>query len=136
MQNFFNKCGVTQMIFMFLSNSKNIMNDNFNNVILLANQILEGGNFKVQQSFYDFFLKADNSENFFKHFYQQINQEIEKNSKILTLSGYEKIFNTLKRMDYIYKDNKRYNIANFLRLFQLLTENHNFQIQVILNFIQ
>ena len=96
-------------------------------MIDLCIKLLEGGNSEVQSSFYEFFINTPNSENFFAKLNNLINEEICFLGK--TKSLHEKVDISLKNMDFSYRIHNRFNITNILRLLQLLTENHNENLQ-------
>ena len=126
MQNMMNRCNVSKMV-LFMLCSENINQMSYVSMIDLCIKLLVGGNTEVQSSFYEYFINTPNSENFFAKLNNLINEEIIFMSKPKSL--HERVDNCLKNMDYSYRVHKRFNITNILRLLQLLTENHNVNLQ-------
>ena len=133
-QNLMNKCNLTKTILSFLC-SKDITKVIYIKMINLCINLLDGGNTYVQTSFFDYFVNTPNSENFFSSFYQVINDEINFINKKKSFN--ESISICLKDLKYSYQTESRSNITAYLRLLQLLTENHNATLQVfyLKNFI-
>lgn len=127
MQNTMNKCNVTKTILFFLCN-KTLPQIIYKSLINLSIKLLEGGNNDVQANFYDYFVSTQNSENFFQVLYNMINQEIFFINKKKSL--HEKIDICLRDVKYSYKASENFSITNILKMLQLLTENHNSNLQV------
>lgn len=89
----------------------------FNSLLFFAIRLLEGGNEKAQQSFYQFFITTSTSYVLFEKLANCINEYIDKIS-------YETDKGRLPI--YRHKDLKANNIMKF---FQLLCENHNYLLQ-------
>ena len=89
----------------------------FNSLLFFSIKLLEGGNEKVQQHFYQFFITMTSSSVFFERVVRYINHYIEKIG-----------FNIEKGRLPVYRqpDTKMHNI---LKLLQLLCENHNHLLQ-------
>lgn len=87
--------------------------ESFNALLLFAIRLLEGGNEKAQQDFYQFFITMSSSNVFFERLYMMISEYIEKCSY---LEDIEKL--------PIYKS-PDLKITLIMKLLQLLCENHN-----------
>jgi len=126
MQTMMNRYHVSKMV-LFMLCSQHIDQMIFVSMIDLCIKLLDGGNTEVQSSFYEYFINTPNSENFFAKLNNLINEEITFLNKPKSL--HEKVDNCFKNMEYSYRIQKRFNITNILRLLQLLTENHNVNLQ-------
>ena len=129
LQTLMNKVEVTRTLLIFFC-AANISNQAFKIIIEVFLSLLEGGNTDVQSTFYNFFLENQQSENFFMKIANIMNEEIAFLNKNHTIK--EKIHNSLKDFNYSYKTLDKFNVTKILKLLQLLTENHNINIQVFL----
>ena len=90
----------------------------FNIIIYFFKILLDGGNTDIQKKFIDLFKLLSNSDNFFMSIYQSFNKDI---------------FHTLNNDPYIEEikiDKQNLTmITDKLRFLQLLTENHNLNLQ-------
>ncbi|KAL4453083.1 hypothetical protein ABPG74_015314 [Tetrahymena malaccensis] len=96
-------------------------------LINLAIELLDGGNQKIQDGFYEYFLKNSESENFFYKIYSHLNQEISSIRREISLNERIKFAN--KKIQYCYKNRHFNQTTRILRFLQLLTENHNQNLQ-------
>ena len=130
MQNLMNKLGVTKMVIFFFCNCDPKFSRIFEIMTGLSNKLLEGGNSEVQNTFYEYFMNnIKSSENFFAYFYKRIEFEINESYKDLSIYEiFEESFK--KNSDFSYKLKKSSSIIEVLRFLQLLTENHNANMQV------
>ena len=93
----------------------------FNSLLLFSIQLLEGGNQKAQQDFYQYFITMTVSSVLFERIALIITDYTEKNS---TYDKYERV--------PIYKSNDLI-VTNVLKFLQLLCENHN---QLLQNYLR
>ncbi|KAL4497224.1 hypothetical protein ABPG72_019544 [Tetrahymena utriculariae] len=96
-------------------------------LINLAIELLGGGNKKIQDGFYEYFLKNSESENFFYKVYSHLSQEISNIRREISLNERIKFAN--KKIQYCYKNRHFNQTTRILRFLQLLTENHNQNLQ-------
>ncbi|EAR93357.2 MIR domain protein (macronuclear) [Tetrahymena thermophila SB210] len=96
-------------------------------LINLAIELLDGGNQKIQDGFYEYFLKNLESENFFYKLYSHLSQEISNIRREISLNERIKFAN--KKIQYCYKNRHFNQTTRILRFLQLLTENHNQNLQ-------
>lgn len=91
----------------------------FHSLISLSNALLEGGNYRIQQEFYQYFLNYPRSEFFFNRLRTVIREKIEK----ILEKNYSR-----HSPNPIFKEHKS-RIKKILRFLQLLCENHNSYLQ-------
>lgn len=78
-QNQFDGLGATKMVLTVLSeNSKNLDMDLIEQFLLFINNLLEGGNHRVQVTIYEFFCNYSKSEVLFQKFNTIIRRQIDK----------------------------------------------------------
>lgn len=113
--------GLTNVILLLMVDTQ-LEKSVFKALLSLSIQLLEGGNYQVQQEFYQYFLTHGNSEVFFSRVFKAINEKIEKIAESQTYTHNPKP---------IYKEKKNY-LQVILRFLQLLCENHNHFLQMYL----
>lgn len=126
MQNILQKSNLVKTLLYFLS-FKDLKKYVYKNIIDLCNSLLEGGNVECQNAFFDYFINTSSSEVLFAGIYDIINQQLAFNVHNSSLHRIMDFF--MKNVDYSYKNNK-FGLNNVLRFLQLLTENHNVNLQV------
>jgi len=79
MQNEFEKYNAIGMIILILSSTKheNMVDELYLHFLILSSALLEGGNKKIQNSFYNFFTTFPKSELIFQKLYSIINNYTE-----------------------------------------------------------
>lgn len=117
-QNQFKEIGAVQVVL-------NLMCDNsidksiFGILVHFSTELLSGGNEKIQQDFFDFFLSFQSSEDFFHTIYNLISDFTIKISNISdTESKYSSKFKKSRKL-----------INNIIKLLQLFCENHYEKLQ-------
>ena len=113
--------GLTNVIILLMVDTQ-LEKPVFKALLSLSIQLLEGGNYQVQQEFYQYFLTHGNSEVFFSRVFKTIHEKIEKIAESQTYTHNPKP---------IYKEKKNF-LRMILRFLQLLCENHNHFLQMYL----
>ena len=126
MQNLMNKCNLIKTLLYFLCN-KEINRFVYKNIVNLCINLLEGGNSECQNAFFDYFINNNNSEFLFSGIYDAINKQLAFNVENNSLHEVMDFF--MKNIVYSYKNNQ-FGLNNMLRFLQLMTENHNVNLQV------
>lgn len=98
----------------------------FNRLVYLSIEMLDGGNPKVQEAYYAYFISSEQSEMLFKKLHIQLSSKG-------NLLSQERILEQNKTKLLVYKKQKD-NCLKILRLIQLLCENHNLNLQNYLRF--
>lgn len=120
LQDEFHEYGAAKVV-LGLMCDKEIEDQTLTSLLYFAIKLLEGGNEKIQQDFYQYFITVTSSNAFFQKVYELVNEFIEK---LLYTEDHKKIpiYNT--------SDIK---ISNVMRLLQELCENHN---QLLQNYLR
>lgn len=96
----------------------------FKSLISLSIYLLDGGNFEIQNEFYQYFLSTSNSE----YLFERISSIFQNKSDKIHEKGLRKI-----QRAKVYKE-KQYFLKKVLRFLQLLCENHNLSLQNYIRF--
>ena len=126
MQNLMNKCGLIKTLLYFVCD-KNINRLVYKNVVKLCISLLDGGNVECQNAFYDYFINNNSSEVLFSGVVEAINKHLSFNVQNNTL--HEIMDYYMKDIVYCYK-NPNFTLNDLLKFLQLMTENHNVNLQV------
>jgi RyR and IP3R Homology associated len=104
-------------------------------IMTLFTNLLEKGNVKVQDRFYEYFSQNPQSEKFFAIINSQIESQIKKrvNGKADETIGDE----CLNKLEFAYRPkDKFFGTKNLLKILQLLCEGHHTNLQIYLRFQQ
>ncbi|KRX08878.1 MIR motif [Pseudocohnilembus persalinus] len=82
LQNQFNSYGLTTVVLNVICDTETMDSYIFQQLILLLNTLLQGGNINVQETIYKFFITNKKSEKFFQKIYTFILDEIQKIEQI------------------------------------------------------
>ena len=118
LQNKLNFYGLTNVILSLMVDSQ-LEVQIFKELIALSVHLLDGGNFVVQQEFYQYFITTSDSEYLVQRIFKFFQEKLEK----ITEYGF---LNSKDRPVYKEPSNS---ITNILRFLQLLCENHNSSLQ-------
>ena len=118
LQNEMSFYGLTNVILTLMIDSQ-LESQVFKALISLSIHLLDGGNFVVQQEFYQYFLTTSNSEYFFQRIFNIFQRKTEKITELGYLNSEEQP---------VYKNSSN-SMTKLLRFLQLLCENHNRSLQ-------